>query len=411
MLACASSQGQPPEDLPEAKGSSVSKPLVYVDLQFAKDSQRLLVVRLDSDKSTHLVRVYDTQIGRRFGDRRYIPLLFPDIYSPDNAKPGYRQLDGSAKLCSDGNSVVTYSRGIVRIWDNAKEGKGSWPPKPVTLEHPGEVMVAFTKDNKQLLTTSLTSDMRFGAEVKMELKLWEAESGKQVGETVTTTVGRIPQIPGASLKSLTLSPDGTVFLTAIGTQHDEAKSVQFRDTKTLKSLGEPLPAAGSRFSISPDGKTLIAISRSELSVWNIADRKKVCSLPTPEVVKNEPSPVFNFRYKPWFAIHPNGKSVLYRKDDHVRLYDMSGEKPVEKLALKHPGQVYWLAISHDGKLAATACSQQDGVYVWNLETGKAILKIPHVGKVEAMEFSPDGLLLATANAADVQLWDLVEKKK
>jgi WD40 repeat protein len=90
---------------------------------------------------------------------------------------------------------------------------------------------------------------------------------------------------------------------------------------------------------------------------------------------------------------------------------MSGEKPVEMVALKHPGQVYWLAISHDGKLAATACSQPDGVYVWNLETGKAILKIPHNGKVEAMEFSPDGLLLATANAADVQLWDLVEKKK
>jgi WD40 repeat protein len=211
---------------------------------------------------------------------------------------------------------------------------------------------------------------------------------------------------------LAFSPDGTSFLTAAGTTKSDAKSVQLWDTKTLKPAGEPLPAAGGAFYFGPDGKTLLAVSRGEIVCWNLTTRKPVCAMPTPEVPKGQdfPTSLYSFQSRPWFAVHPNGTSVLYRQGKQVKLWDLGGEKPAEKVTLTHPGPVYWVAISHDGKRAATACERPDEVTVWNLETGKPILKVPHAGSVEAMEFSPDGRWLATASPGDVHLWNLEPKK-
>jgi WD40 repeat protein len=78
--------------------------------------------------------------------------------------------------------------------------------------------------------------------------------------------------------------------------------------------------------------------------------------------------------------------------------------------LEHPGLVYWVTISRDGKRAATAAAGPDEILIWDLETGKALLRLPHEGRVKALEFSPDGRLVATVSERDVQIWGIEVKK-
>lgn len=419
-LVCASLAGQPSADLPVAKDTALPQALIAAELRFSATGDKLLVVRQYGEGTTPLVTIHDAGPGRKHGRSTYFPLIYPDLYSINNVTPGFRPRGISATLSPDGNFLATSSFKFVRLWDLSKEGeKGWWPPKPVTLDFPGSAAVAFTKDGKQLLTASIIGGMKLREKAEFEVKLWDVGSGKPIGEPGTATAPDIAMrgAPRDTLQSLAFAPDGASFLTAAGASNSDAQSVQLWDAKTLKPLGEPLPAAGLVHRFGRDGKTLLAVSTREIALWDIANRKPICTLPTPEIEK-EMRRGYDLshmtKWKPWFAIHTDGTSVLSAKDDEVQWWDLSGEKPVAKQTLRHsgeiPGNVYWVAISHDGKRAATARENSDEVLIWSLETGKPVIKIPHKQRVMAMEFSPDAQMLATADAGDVHLWNLDVKK-
>jgi WD40 repeat protein len=376
------------------------------ELRFSAAGDKLLVVRHYVQRNNApLVTVHDVRREPNQGRLIYFPLSSPDLIDQD---PRARRFGVSAAFGPGGNVVATTSFGTARLWDISRGHKGPWP-RPVAMELPGSAEAAFTKNGKHLLTASLVGGEELRGKAQLEVRLWDAGTGKQVDGPGTAAVpDRVS--PRPTMLALAFAPDESFFLTAAGGGQSDAKSVQLWDAKTLKPRGEPLPAAGSAYYIGPDGKTLLAVARRETALWDLAARKLVCTLPTPEVAKGGPNPQYHLVTRPWVAAHPNGTSVLYRKGDQVTLWDLSGEKPAEKLALKHPGRVYWLAISHDGKRAATACEGSDEVLVWSLETGKPVLRIPETGTVEAMEFSPDGRALATANAGDVHIWNLEPRK-
>ncbi len=405
LLCCATSTGQLPADLPEAVGERFPQALTSAELRFSEANDKLLVVRHFGEGLMPLVTIHDAKPqGSSFHGRSiYFPLSSPDLFI-NNATSAVRRRGVLASLSTDGKVLATSSFRIVRLWDISRGQKGLWPT-PVTLDLPGSALATFTKDSKQLLTASIIGGMKLREKAEFEVKLWDVGSGKPIGEPGTATVPDLAMrgAPRDTLQSLAFAPDGATFLTAAGSSNSDAQSVQFWDAKTLKPIAEPLPAAGFVHRFGRNGKTLLVVSTREIALWDIANRKPSCTLPTPEIAKNRP-----------FAIHPNGTSVLYAKEDEVQWWDLSGEKPVAKQTLKHteqiPGSIYWVAISHDGKRAATARENSDDVLVWSLETGKPVLKIPHKERVMAMEFSPDGRILATADAGDVRLWNLDIKK-
>jgi WD40 repeat protein len=407
VLVCASSVAQPRADLPVAKGTTLPQALTSAELRFSAASDKLLVVRQYGEGTAPLLTVHDARPDARIPGRSvFFPLSSPDLIGT----AGARRSGVSAEFGPSGNVLVTMSSRTVRLWDISKGQNGRWPA-PVTLDLPGSALATFTKDGKQLLTASLIGSGKIGEKAQCEVKLWDVGSGKPTGEPSVATVPAPIRMPPTTMRALLLAHDGSFFLTVAGAAWLDAQSVQLWEAKTLKPIGEPLDVPGSLFSLGSDGKTLLAVSRHEIALWELATRKRVSALPSPpEVAKAWPSSLDGLRSRPWFAIHPNGTSVLCREDDQAKLWDLSGEKPMEKVTLKHPGQVSWIAISHDGKQAATACEQPNEALVWNLETGKPLLKIPLKGKVMAMEFSPDGRLLATADAGDVQLWNLDTKE-
>jgi WD40 repeat protein len=399
---CASAAGQPPGEVPMAEGVRLPQALASAELHFSKAGDKLLVVRHYAEGTAPLVTVHDVKRDQR---SIYFPLSSPDLIS--TAHPDARRFGVSAGFSPDGSVMVTTAFRAARLWDVGKGHNGFWPT-PVALDLPGSALAAFTKDGKQLLTASLAGGEKQKEQARFEVRLWDVGARKWAGEPGTVGVpGRIG--PRPTLRGLALAPDGASFLTAAGSIKSDAESVQLWDANTLKPAGEPLPATGSAYRFGPDGKSVLAVSRREVALWDVTARKLVCALPTPEVAKNWPSPLFDFRSRPWVAVHPSGTGVLYRQGNQVKLWDLDGGKPVEKLAMKHPGPVYWVAVSHDGKLAATACEGPNEILVWTLETGKPLLRVPHPGLVKAMEFSPDGRLLATADAGDVHLWNLGAK--
>jgi WD40 repeat protein len=292
---------------------------------------------------------------------------------------------------------------MVRLWDAAK-GKPIGPGR----EFGGSVQAAVTKDGKRIVTMALiAADMSRMSIVRYELQLWDADSFDPVGEPAKGIAG----IKGysARMKTLSWSPDEKSFLTAYSGPKHEANFVQFWDAKTRQPIGDPLPALGDFHQFSPDGKTLMVIAKKEMTLWDVSKRKLISRLSTPEIAKkwNTYDQRQATNMQRWFAVHPSGTSVLYAQGDQVQLWDLAAETPRKKQVLQHSADVYWVEISRDGKQAATTDGKQ--VLIWNIETGRQVLKIPvndlH-GKIKSMKFSPDGRLLATVNNSDVQLWSL-----
>jgi WD40 repeat protein len=205
------------------------------------------------------------------------------------------------------------------------------------------------------------------------------------------------------MKALLWAPDEKSFLTAYSGQILEAKSIQFWDAAAMKPVGEPLPAVGDAHHFGRDGRTLLVVSKSEICLWDLVNRKPIGKLFTPEIAKRWiPWPQRRITDHRWAAVHPDATSVLFTDRAQAQLWDLSGETPQKKRVLEHAQNIYWVSIARDGKQAATAC--RDQILVWNLDTGKPLLRIPHDGQIRAMEFSPDSRLLATVKESGIQVW-------
>lgn len=77
---------------------------------------------------------------------------------------------------------------------------------------------------------------------------------------------------------------------------------------------------------------------------------------------------------------------------------------------RHPGSVYALAFSRDGRLLATACA--DGkARIWEYATGRLQGELSgHTGEVCAVGFSSDGARLATGgDDGEAIIWDIAER--
>jgi WD40 repeat protein len=176
---------------------------------------------------------------------------------------------------------------------------------------------------------------------------------------------------------------------------------------------------------TPDGKTLVTVDHTDATTrfWNVATGKLERSFRV--VREGELGPL----HIVWHSrLSPDGKvlAVTYQADQGrgrrfypeflVRLWDTTTGKELHNLN-GHRNYVEAIAFSPDGKFLVTGSDElkefaqkelklpMDQVFIWDVETGKSVARLPTGGTAAA--FSADGKTLSVATeSGTIQLWDV-----
>ncbi len=292
------------------------------------------------------------------------------------------------------------------------------------------------------LTTSLggfacsPDGQRFTAADSIEIKLWDAASGK--------LVSRIPS-PAGGVYVMAFSPDGTRL--GMGGQEGMVTVWDLTTNQRLLQLKGHL-ARVSRLRFSDDGKALVSgADDGTAKLWEFSDLEEGQSLvpangnPAPWLaysldgrwlaVAGRPTQLWDARtglparrFDPSvrLAFSPDSKTLaLGDMQGCVHLCDVVSGK-VRRTLAGRPGEanenkkaVGSLAFSPNGKLLAAGfgwAQWWDSDYeqvarVWEVESGQELQALAHQNSVPALAFSPRGNLLATVGREGVlRLWNV-----
>jgi WD40 repeat protein len=302
----------------------------------------------------------------------------------------------AAAFSPNGKAVLTCSRdATARLWD-ASTGK----PLVPALRHQGPVWaVAFSPDGKTVLTGSGDETAR----------IWDAATGNPVGRTLQhgkggrKAAGRNPSLVSLAIVEnpnhvlgVSFSPDGKTILT-VSRNH----SAQLWDAATGNPLGLTLrhQALISAVAFSPDSKTVLTGSWDKTAqLWDAASGKPL-----------RPA----LQHEHWVldvAFGPDGKVVLTAsRDNTAQLWESTTGKP-RGPALAHQGPVLAASFSPDGKTVLTG-SDDETARLWDAATGKPLGMTLHCqGRVHAVAFSRDGKKVLTGSRGTARVWDTATQK-
>ncbi len=184
------------------------------------------------------------------------------------------------------------------------------------------------------------------------------------------------------------------------------------DAKTGAALALPNSAVhdGGRVSVSfaANSRTLFASSRKlGLSLWRLTEntdgsfavgpREPLALHADPECFLTETS--------------ADGKqlAVSYLEKNFVSLLSIDPSAPARVDLRGHP-HAFQVALSPDGKWAASGARLKGGVRVWDLRSGEAVCDL-EPGEDAFVAFSPDSRWLLTATGLGYQFWDAATWKR
>jgi hypothetical protein len=112
---------------------------------------------------------------------------------------------------------------------------------------------------------------------------------------------------------------------------------------------------------------------------------------------------------------PEGKALgLHGHTGGIQLWDVEKNREVRRLCEgdpTRPGAFAFVVFSPDGKRIATGGHVDNKLHVWDVGSGKELLKLSCEGFFCSASFSPDGTLLAAASTDGGSLHDLLNGKQ
>ena len=266
----------------------------------------------------------------------------------------------SVALSPDGETAVTgCADGKAYVWD-AVSGK-NW----LVLPHTGPVKIAaFSPSGCTFLT----------AEDK-KVRLWDAESGKQIGLTMTHNKGVL---------SAVAFPDDRSVLVGC----DEKLSVRWSFV-TNKRQGPAYLNDGPARVVAVNGDGTLAVTvrgEKEIRTWHGVKGG------TAGRILHVPSPVLAVVFMP-----TGGALLTGSSDKLVRVWDANARLLVSDAVLPHPGRIVAVTFSADRKTVLTAGNDAT-VRVWETATGKPLAPpLPHQRIANAAAISADDKTILTGS--------------
>lgn len=293
----------------------------------------------------------------------------PDIFK------GHADIVLSLALSPDGKTLATSSSdSTVKLWDF-----GNGKVLETLKDHKKPVYsVAFSPDGKYLASGSQDTTIR----------LWNPKDGKFIRELK----GHTDIVHG-----LAFSADSKL-LASCGSGKD--KSVRLwnpEDTKELKKLGEHKDSV-YHVAFTKDGKYLASCSNdATIKIWDVKGQKELKTLDVEMKEKDDKGKVIKSKDGILVvAFLPDNKLLSGGNDKYLRVWDVESGKELKKMGPMKQ-YVYGLAVSKDGKKAATA-GYGGELHVWEVDSGKDLFKEQLKERITySVAFSPDESALITCH--------------